>query len=180
MQKYQLPDQYLLYVGTIEPRKNLLQLIRARHQGSLDIPLIVIGRSTPYIRQIKKYIAEHSLKHIFFLQDIPNDDLPGLYQMAHALIYPSRFEGFGIPILEALFSRTPVITSIGSCFQEAGGKSSIYVDPDDTDELIHAIRQVLDNEKLRTEMQEKGYHHAQQFRNEAIADNLMQVYRKVV
>jgi glycosyltransferase involved in cell wall biosynthesis len=179
-QKYQLPDQYLLYVGTIEPRKNLLQVVRARHLGRLDIPLIVIGRSTPYIRQIKKYIAEHSLRHIFFLQDIPNDDLPGIYQMAHALIYPSRFEGFGIPILEALYSRTPVITSIGSCFHEAGGKSSIYVDPDDTDEMIHAIRQVLEDEKLRTGMQENGYAHAQQFRNETIADNLMQVYSKVL
>jgi glycosyltransferase involved in cell wall biosynthesis len=100
--------------------------------------------------------------------------------MADAFIYPSRFEGFGIPILEALFSRTPVITSRGSCFNEVGGPSSLYVDPDDKDELIHAIRLVLENEKLRTEMQEKGYEHAQKFRQEIIADNLMEVYRKVL
>jgi glycosyltransferase involved in cell wall biosynthesis len=179
-QKYQLPVSYLLYVGTIEPRKNLLQVIRARHLGKLDIPLVVIGRSTPYIRQIKNYIAEHSLRNIVFLQDIPNDDLPGIYQMAHAFIYPSLFEGFGIPILEALFSRTPVITSTGSCFHEAGGESSVYVDPDDPEEMIHALRQVLEDEKLRTEMREKGYDHARQFRHEKIADNLMQVYRKIL
>ncbi|KPL26445.1 MAG: hypothetical protein AMS23_01645, partial [Bacteroides sp. SM1_62] len=169
-----------LYVGTIEPRKNLLQVIKARHRGKLDIPLIVIGRSTKYIKQIHEYIADNSLKNITFLQDVPNEDLPGIYQMADAFIYPSRFEGFGIPILEALFSRTPVITSTGGCFEEAGGKSSMYVDPDDTDELIHAVRSVLENEKLRTEMQEKGYNHARKFTDEIIAHNLMEVYRKVL
>jgi glycosyltransferase involved in cell wall biosynthesis len=178
-QRYSLPASYLLYVGTIEPRKNLLQVIKARHRGKLDIPMIVIGRSTPYIKRIHEYITEHSLKNITFLQDVPNEDLPGIYQLADAFIYPSRFEGFGIPILEALFSRTPVITSSGSCFDEAGGKSSMYVDPDDTDEMIHAIRLVLENEKLRSEMQENGYEHARKFKEDIIADNLMEVYRKV-
>ncbi|MCK5463163.1 MAG: glycosyltransferase family 4 protein, partial [Bacteroidales bacterium] len=178
-QRYHLPASYLLYIGTIEPRKNLLQVIKARHMGNLDIPLIIIGRSTPYIKQINEYIAEHSLKNITFLQDVPNDDLPGIYQLADAFIYPSRFEGFGIPILEALFSRTPVITSCGSCFKEAGGNSSVYVDPDDTEEMIHAIRLVLEDENMRTEMQETGYEHAQKFKEEIIADNLMEVYRKV-
>lgn len=178
-QRYHLPASYILYVGTIEPRKNLLQVIKARHMGKLDIPLIIIGRSTPYIKQIQKYIAEHSLQHITFLQDVPNKDLPGLYQLAKAFIYPSRFEGFGIPILEALFSRTPVITSSGSCFDEAGGKSSLYVDPDNTDEMIHAIRLVLENEELRSDMQENGYEHAQKFKEDIIADNLMESYRRV-
>lgn len=178
-QKYHLPASYLLYVGTIEPRKNLLQVIKARHIGKFDIPLIVIGRSTPYVKHIHEYIAEHAQKNITFLQEVPNKDLPGIYQLADAFIYPSRFEGFGIPILEALSSRTPVITSIGSCFDEAGGKSSLYVDPDDTDEMIHAMKLVLENEKFRIEMQEKGYEHAQKFNEKIIADNLMQVYRKV-
>jgi glycosyltransferase involved in cell wall biosynthesis len=178
--KYNLPSSYLLYVGTIEPRKNLLQVIKARHKGKLDIPLMVVGRSTPYFKEIQEYIAEHSLKNITFLLEVPNEDLPGIYQMADAFIYPSRFEGFGIPILEALFSRTPVITSSGSCFDEVGGKSSMYVDPDDTDEMIHAILLVLEDEKLRTEMQERGYDHAQNFKEEIIADNLMEVYKKVL
>lgn len=179
-QKYSLPASFLLYVGTIEPRKNLLQVIKARHMGKLDIPLMVIGRRTPYIKQILEYIAEHSLKNITFLEDVPNEDLPGIYQMADAFIYPSRFEGFGIPILEALFSRTPVITSSGSCCDEAGGESSMYVDPDDTDQMIHAIRLILADEELRNEMQEKGYDHALGFKDEIIADNVMEVYRKVL
>ncbi len=178
-QRYKLPASYLLYVGTIEPRKNLLQVIRARHQGKLDIPLVVVGRPTPYIRQIREYITDHSLKNITFLQDVPNRDLPGIYQMAEVFIYPSRFEGFGIPILEALCSRTPVITSLGSCFEEAGGKSSMYINPDHTEELANAIRLVLENNELRAEMQEKGYEHSLNFREDIIADNLMKVYRKV-
>jgi glycosyltransferase involved in cell wall biosynthesis len=180
IRKYQLPDTYLLYVGTIEPRKNLLQVIKSLHLGKLDVPLIVIGRTTPYIKQIRQYMAEHSLKHIVFLQDIPNDDLPGIYQQAGAFIYPSRFEGFGIPILEALFSRTPVITSRGSCFDEAGGPSSIYVDPDNTEEMADAIKRLLESVDLRAEMKEKGYEHARKFTDEIIANNLMEVYRKVL
>jgi glycosyltransferase involved in cell wall biosynthesis len=179
-QKYRLPSSYLLYVGTIEPRKNLLQVIRARHLGKLDIPLIAVGRSTAYMKQVQEYITGHSLKDITFLQDIPSGDLPGIYQMANAFIYPSRFEGFGIPILEALISRTPVITSKGSCFHEAGGQASLYVDPDNTDEMIHAIRLVLDDQNLRKEMREKGYTHALGFREEVIAENLMKVYRNVL
>ena len=179
-EKYRLPASYLLYVGTIEPRKNLLQVIKARHQGKIDIPLVVVGRPTPYIRQINEYIAEHSLENIIFLQDVPNTDLPGIYQMADLFIYPSRFEGFGIPILEALSSRTPVITSSGSCFDEAGGKSSKYVDPDNTEELADAIRLVLEDGTLRSEMQERGYEHALNFRENIIANNLMKVYEKVI
>ena len=179
-QKYSLPSDYILYVGTIEPRKNLLKIVQALHSGSLDIPLIIIGRATPYIETVREFIGEHGMKNIRFLKDVPNEDLPGIYQLADAFIYPSRFEGFGIPILEALFSRTPVITSSGSCFDEAGGKSSMYIDPDDTDEMIHAIRLVLEDKKRRSEMQEKGYEHAQKFKEEIIADNLMEVYRKVI
>ncbi len=179
-EKYKLPGSYLLYVGTIEPRKNLLQVIKARHKGNLDIPLLIVGRTTPYIKEIHEYIAEHSLENIIFLKDVPNEDLPGIYQMADVFIYPSRFEGFGIPILEALFSRTPVITSRGGCFAEAGGVASTYINPDNTDELIHAIRDILENKELQTEMQEKGYDHAMKFKEEIIADNLMEVYRKIL
>ena len=89
-------------------------------------------------------------------------------------ILPGNVEG------EALVSRTPVITSKGSCFNEAGGQSSLYVDPDDTDEMIHAIRLVLEDQGLRKEMQEKGHAHALGFREEVIAGNLMGVYRKVL
>jgi len=180
IQKYSLPSNYLLYVGTIEPRKNLLNIVQALKTGSLDIPLIIIGRSTPYIEKVRRFIREHSMKNITFLQNVPNQDLPGLYQMAEIFIYPSRFEGFGIPILEALSSRTPVITSIGSCFSEAGGKSTAYIDPGNIENLADSVRKILDNSELKNMMKAEGFKHALQFREDIIAENIMQVYRKVV
>ena len=178
--KYSLPSVYLLYVGTIEPRKNLLSIVRAMKTGSLDIPLIIIGRSTPYIEKVRRFIRENSMHNILFLQNVPNQDLPGLYQMAEVFIYPSRFEGFGIPILEALSSRTPVITSMGSCFAEAGGKSTAYIDPDNIEDLAESIRKILDDSELQTLMKEEGFTHAMQFREDIIAENIMQVYRKAL
>ena len=178
--KYSLPSGYLLYVGTIEPRKNLLKIVQALRTGSLDIPLIIIGRATPYIDKVRQYIGDHSMKNIMFLKDVPSEDLPGLYQMAEIFIYPSRFEGFGIPILEALASRTPVITSAGGVFPEAGGSSSAYIDPDKPEELAGTIHKILGDSELRMSMSEEGYTHALQFTEDIISDNIMQVYRKVL
>ncbi len=179
-EKYSLPRVFLLYVGTIEPRKNLLSIVQAMHMDSLDIPLVVIGRPTAYLEKVRQFIREHSMKNIAFLQNVPNEDLPGLYQMAEIFIYPSRFEGFGIPILEALSSSTPVITSTGSCFPEAGGKHSAYIDPDNPEELAATIRKILDDKDLQETMRAKGFAHAMQFTEDIIAENIMQVYRKII
>lgn len=179
-EKYALPGDYLLYVGTIEPRKNLLKVVQALHVDSLDIPLIVIGRATPYIDRVRQFIREHSLENVRFLKNVPNEDLPGIYQMAKVFLYPSLFEGFGIPILEALASRTPVITSTGSCLAESGGKSSVYVNPGQPGELAAAIRRVLDDSKLQDAMKREGYKHALGFTEDRITDNIMRVYRKAM
>ncbi len=178
--KYKLPSSFLLYVGTIEPRKNLLRILEAMHLDSLDIPLIVIGRATPYLEKVRQFIREKSMKNILFLKDVPNEDLPGIYQMAELFIYPSRFEGFGIPILEALSSKTPVITSTGGCFSEAGGTSSEYVDPDKPEELASTILKILDSSELRDRMKNEGFEHALRFTDDIIAENIMKVYRKVL
>ena len=167
-------------MGTIEPRKNLLKIVQALHSGSLDIPLIIIGRSTPYIETVRQFIGDHSMKNIMFLSDVPNEDLPGLYQMAQIFVYPSRFEGFGIPILEALASRTPVITSAGGVFPEAGGSSSVYIDPDNAEALAGEIRNILEDSALQESMREQGFKHAMQFTEDIIAGNIMQVYNKAM
>jgi glycosyltransferase involved in cell wall biosynthesis len=179
-EKYGLPGEYLLYVGTIEPRKNLLKIIQALEMDSHEIPLIVIGRATPYLEKVRQFIHEHSIQNIFFLRDVPNEDLPGIYQMAKIFIYPSRFEGFGIPILEALASLTPVITSTGGCFSEAGGKSTSYVDPESAEELAVTIRKILDDSQLQDSMKRDGFEHSLQFTEDRITDNIMQVYRKAL
>jgi glycosyltransferase involved in cell wall biosynthesis len=178
--KYSLPSTYLLYVGTIEPRKNLLTIVQAMNEGSIDVPLIIIGRQTSYIRKVQSYISYHSVKNIRFLENVPSDDLPGLYQMASLFLYPSRFEGFGIPILEALASRTPVITSRGSCFPEAGGESSAYIDPEDKEEIAEAIRRILGDPELMEKMRTGGWAHARKFSPDLIAENTMKVYLKTL
>ena len=174
--RYNLAPGYILYVGTIEERKNLLNVVRAIHQGSIITTLVVIGRQTPYASVVKKYIHEHHLENITFLENVPNDDLPSLYQMSSVFIYPSAYEGFGIPILEALYSRTPVITTAGGCFHEAGGDDSLYIDPSNIEEISDSLKKILGDEDLRNKMISKGYEHALKFNDKIIADNLMKVY----
>jgi len=178
--QYSLPENYLLYVGTIEPRKNLMKIVEALHSDSIDIPLVVIGKPTPYLDKVKEYIARNSMGNISFLRDVPNEDLPGLFQMAEMFIYPSLFEGFGIPILEALASKIPVITANGGCFPEAGGKSTNYIDPGKPEEIAASIRKILDDSQLNESMSADGYAHALTFTEDIIGKNIMQVYRKVL
>lgn len=177
--KYDLPGEYLLNVGTIEKRKNLLVLVQALHSRNIDKPLVVVGRPKPYADEVKSYIRQHRMEDIYFLENVPSEDLPALYQMSALFIYPSQFEGFGIPILEALNSGVPVITSKGSCFAEAGGEHSMYAEPGNVDELGEAVVKVLNDSELRKRMIEKGYNHAQSFRENVIADNIMKVYEEV-
>ncbi len=178
--KYLIPDKFILYVGTIEERKNLLNIIKAIQHRKINFPLVVIGRQTGYFNSITNYIDKHKIKNIYFLHHVPNEDLPAFYQLAIMFIYPSLFEGFGIPILEALTSKTPVITTRGGCFSEAGGKSSLYIDPENVDELANAIIAVLEDETLRNNMIIDGFIHAQQFKRDKIASNILSVYDKVV
>ena len=177
--KYNLPSEYILYVGTIEERKNLLTIVKALHQGNIDIPLIIIGKTTKYLKQVVNYICSNMVENTIFLKAIPLEDLPVIYQSARLFIYPSVFEGFGIPILEALQSNTPVITSKGGCFEEVGGKYSIYVDPMNVDEMIEAIKKVLSDKNLQNKMKSEGYKHAQQFSNSLIAEKIMALYKSI-
>jgi glycosyltransferase involved in cell wall biosynthesis len=178
--RWNLPDEYLLYVGTIEKRKNLLNLVKAILQQKIDLPLIVIGKQTGYYQMIRKYIEQTGLKNVTFLKEVSVNDLPGIYQLAKVFVYPSVFEGFGIPILEALFSKVPVVTSEGSCFHEAGGTFSRYVDPGNVEELGVAIKDVLNNSKLQQQMREEGLKHARNFRNEDLTHKVVKLYNTLL
>lgn len=178
--KYAIPNQYILYVGTIEERKNLLSIVQAIHDGNIDFPLVVVGKPTSYYSKVKAYAEYNQVKNVFFLTNVPTEDLPALYQLAKLFIYPSVFEGFGIPILEALTSKVPVITTKGGCFSEAGGKSSIYIDPSNADEIAEAIKIVLNNSTIRDNMIIDGYIYAQQFQQDKIAQNMLRVYEKII
>jgi glycosyltransferase involved in cell wall biosynthesis len=180
LMKYLVPEKFILYVGTIEERKNLLNIVRALHQRKIDFPLVVIGKQTSYFSSVIRYIEKHNIKNIFFLHNVPNEDLPAFYQQSVMFVYPSLFEGFGIPILEALTSKTPVITTRGGCFSEAGGKSSVYIDPENVEELAQSIVNILQNETLRNNMKIDGFIHAQQFKRDKIASNILAVYDKII
>ncbi len=181
-EKY-LPDEYILYVGTIEQRKNLSALVKAIHEldKSLKATLVVVGKDTNYSKEVRAYVERYGLeKRVVFMNSVNNTLMPLIYRKAKAFIYPSLYEGFGIPILEALVSKTPVITTRGGCFLESAGPASIFVDPDDSQELADAIRLVLTDESRRTEMIESGYAYAQQFRPEVCAQNMYALYQRVM
>lgn len=178
--KYDLPDQYLLYVGTIEERKNLLMIIRALHEHGIDIPLVAVGRKTGYFDKIRDYMNENDVKNVVFLHEIENHDLPAIYQQASIFIYPSSYEGFGIPVLEALNSGIPVITSKGGCLEETAGDGGLLVEPGNPDPLAEAIRQVLDDSTLAQSLVEQGKQHARKFRLENIIPELYNVYNECI
>jgi glycosyltransferase involved in cell wall biosynthesis len=180
--KYNLPADYILNVGTIEPRKNALMIVKAMaHNRKINIPLVIVGKVTKYKNEIKAFARKEGIDNrIIFLHDVGTDDLPKVFQMAKLFVYPSVFEGFGIPIIEALYSKVPVISSKGSCFIEAGGNSSIYIDPEKPDELADAIYQVLNNSALAAKMINEGYNYVNRFEDNIIAADLMNVYNKVI
>ena len=114
---------------------------------------------------------------MIFLGRLSVKELSAIYQKADIMVYPSIFEGFGLPILESLFSKTPVITSKEGCFKESGGDHSIYIDPLSIDELIHAIKKIRKDKNSLKEQIEKGWIHAQKFTDEKISQNLIKIYK---
>ncbi len=178
-QKYNLPEQYILNVGTVEKRKNTLSVLKALHYGKINTEFVIVGQKTDYQDELLKYAEENNLsKQLTILNNVPLEDLPAIYQQASLFVYPSYFEGFGIPLIEALYSKIPVITTKGGVFSETGGLSSIYIEQDNYNQLGEAIKLVLNDEGLREEMITEGYKFVQKFNEEKIAANLMNVYLK--
>lgn len=176
IKRHHLPENFLLYVGTIEERKNLLTIIKAL-QKVKDIPLVIVGKKKSYFNTVMEYIHQHNLENrAFFLEDVTTFELSTIYRLAKIFIFPSVFEGFGIPIIEALISKTPVITTLGGCFPEAGGPDSIYIDPINENELAEKINWLLSKEEIRKQIADKGYEYAKKFHPENITKQLMSLY----
>lgn len=178
--KYDLPTDYLLNVGSIEDRKNLLLILRALPRLRNGISLVAAGRPTPYLAQVTRFIRENGLSgRVKLLHGVSFADLPALYQSASVFIYPSFFEGFGIPVLEALRSKVPVIAATGSCLEEAGGPGSLYVDPHDAEGLAEKIDRIVSDAALRREMIETGLAYSENFAPQVLSERLMNVYEAV-
>jgi glycosyltransferase involved in cell wall biosynthesis len=178
-QKYNLPAEFILSVGTIEERKNLLLLVKALPTVE-NIPLVVVGKPTKYLKSVKAYLSANNLNdRVIFLHGVEFADLPAIYQLANVFVYPSRYEGFGIPVLEAITSGTPIIAAKGSCLEEAGGNCSVYVDPNDPIDLADKINAILNNEQLREKMIAKGKEYSLNFEDAKLANQLMQLYNNL-
>lgn len=180
VQRFNLPKNYILNVGTVEERKNVLNLVKAIEDTNQK--LVIVGSTkSDYAKKVQQYIKEKNLESkVQFLKNVSMKELAIIYQMASLFVYPSIFEGFGIPIIEALYSKTPVISSKGGCFSEAGGGGSIYIDPLNVQELKKAINLVLKDTKLQKKMVEKGLNYVKRFNDDIIAANLHQVYSNLL
>lgn len=178
LNKFQLPERFVLFVGTLEKRKNPVALAEAC--TALKIPLVLVGRSTSWW---EKYINAASAETRSYCQHIrvqSTRDLATLYQLADVFVYPSIFEGFGIPVLEALASKCPVITGNNSALKEVAGPGSILIDVESEQELQKALQSFWDNDQLRASAAEKGHAFAQQFRDEALARQWFNTYEKAL
>ncbi len=173
-QRYDLPERYLLDVGAMEPRKNLLNLVRGMASAGIDVPLVAIGGHSEYADLCKKE-ADRLGVRLLLRHNVNFADFPVIYASADVLCYPSIFEGFGIPILEAMCVGTPVLTSTGSCFKETGGDAALYANPDNPQEIGRQLHEILTNHDLRAEIRTKGYVQADKFTDETIARNLIRV-----
>jgi len=177
--KYSLPKEFVLYVGTLEKRKNAGLIIKALSRVKNKIPVVFVGRATKYVKELDDLVNRFGVRdYVRFINNASFVDLPAIYQSASLFVYPSVFEGFGIPIVEAIASGVPVITSNGSCFSEAGGPDCIYVNPSNYEELADSMTMVLDNTDLRATMVDGSKKYIERFAPAVIASELMKIYRK--
>ena len=175
--KFNLPAKFILSVGTIERRKNLLNTVKAL--SGTDIPLVVVGKKQKkYFKKVQKQ-AKKGKVNVQFLDGVTMDDLAAIYRLAHMLVYPSQFEGFGIPVIEALFSGTAVITGNISSLPEAGGPGALYVHPDLVNDLRSKIQFLWNNESEVQRRVLQGFQYVQRFNDDRIAAEIMKVYRQI-
>lgn len=183
--RYAIDGDYILFVGERRPHKNLPGLIRAFHRfqkySSRRYRLVIVGR--PYLNDCSAEQTAESLSlsdRIRFIDHIPEADLPALYQSASALLFLSYYEGFGLPALEAMASRIPVIASDRGALPEVCGSAARLISPDDPDEAALALRAVLDDPAERDSLVTRGLVHAQSFTWERCAEQTLEIYRNVL
>lgn len=182
--KYGLPEKLVLYVGTVEPRKNLVGLAKAfamlAAEERKDFTLIIAGKPGWYVESIRDEIARLQLgEQIRFLGYVDREDLPALYNLSSLFAYPSVYEGFGFPPLEAMSCGIPVLCSNTSSFPEVVGDAAIMVDPHDVRGMSRQLGRLLSDERLRTELGRKGLTRSRQFSPQKTAEATLRVFREV-
>ena len=182
-ERYQLPAHYLLYVGSIIERKNLLPLVQALARFPLDqqMPLVVLGKGKAYRKKVVRWIQQNGMsRSVFFPEGVDFLDFPAIYRGATALVYPSTYEGFGIPIIEALFCQTPVLTTNTSSLPEAGGPGAHYIEEPTVDALQAGIEKLLSSQDYARTLALAGHQYVQRFRSQPLSEQLMRCYEKTL
>jgi glycosyltransferase involved in cell wall biosynthesis len=180
--QYQLPAKFILNVGSFFPRKNQMQLIAAfdKIKNNVEEDLALIGTSGNMLNTIRQEILSRKLQdRVHIITSVKNDDLPAVYQLASLFVFPSLFEGFGAPVLEALFSQVPVIASAGGAIEEAAGKNSLLIDPTEIDDIAAKMVSALTDEAVRNNIVAKGLEHALTMTDAIFAARTIDVYEGI-
>jgi glycosyltransferase involved in cell wall biosynthesis len=182
--KYGLPSKFILFVGAIEPRKNLVKLIDALgfiQKKSYAIPLVIVGKKGLDYQNLVKNIEKSELQSkVLFLNYLPDEDLKILYHLASCLVFPSLFEGFGLPLVEAMASECPLVISSTSALPEIALDAALYFQPEDAEEMAGQIIKVMDDEDLRKNLIERGTRRVKDFSWTQTAENTLEFYRTVL
>ena len=184
-ERYQLDHRFVLYVGNIKPHKNLVRLIEAFNElrtGDLeDVKLLIIGDELSKYPNLRRLVHRHQLhQHVRFLGFVPDATLAVLYRLAALFVFPSLYEGFGLPPLEAMASGTPVVTSNVSSLPEVVGDAALLIDPMDASAIADAMARVLNQPGLRAELVQRGFDRVKQFSWERSVARVRQVYAELV
>jgi glycosyltransferase involved in cell wall biosynthesis len=186
-ERYDLPGEFLISVGAIEPRKNLVRLLQAikllveSEPRFRDLTLVHAGPVGWHAADVPRAVAELRLeRHVRFLGFVPDDDLAALYRLARASVYPSLFEGFGLPVLESMASGCPVVTSDCSSLPEVAGDAAVLVDPTSVEAIADGIRRVWDDEDLRRCLIDRARRRAATFTWDAAARATVELYDRVL
>jgi glycosyltransferase involved in cell wall biosynthesis len=181
---YQLGERYLLFVGTLQARKNLGALVRAFERLALEVPdvqLVLAGGYNANGQEILRQVEQSpQAQRIRVTGRISDEDLPALYAGAHVLVFPSKHEGFGLPMIEAMACGTPVVANNASSLPEVAGDAALLTNADDPEGFASALRRVLEDAALRADLIAKGFQRAAQFRQEACARRMLEIYEDVV
>lgn len=182
-EKYNICKPYILHVGAFEENKNQLTLLLAYAQiaEKTEEDLVFVGRGKGYKEKVELKVRELNLKNrVHFLSTVSFDELPAIYQAASAFCFPSLFEGFGLPIIEAMFSKIPVITTNGSCFPESAGADSLFIDPLSQSSIANGLLRVLGDQELRNLMRNRGLEFVKRFHLKASTNKLADLYGQVL
>jgi glycosyltransferase involved in cell wall biosynthesis len=182
-ERYQLHDEFVLYAGNVKPHKNLERVIQALHRvrarGLDHLKLVLIGDEISKYSALRRAVHQHQLhKYVRFLGYMPEETLAVMYRLAAVFVFPSLYEGFGLPPLEAMASGTPVVTSNVSSLPEVAGDAAVLVDPYDPEAIADGIYRVLTDEGLRHDLRQKGLNRARQFSWEDSARRVRAIYQQ--